>query len=68
MPDPTPKPPRKRTRIDITGLPLNSAEAREILLWWLFRDERDDWPDWVQRPRPDEPDYKGQGAKSVQMF
>ena len=45
------KPSRKRTRIDITGLPLNAQEAREVLLWWLFRDERDDWPDWLTRPQ-----------------
>lgn len=32
---PSSKPARKRTRIDITGLPLNAQEARHILLWYL---------------------------------
>ncbi len=48
------QPKRKRTRIDITGLPLNAQEAREVLLWWLFRDKRDDWPDWLTRPQAED--------------
>lgn len=35
QPKPPSKPARKRTRIDITGLPLNAQEARHILLWYL---------------------------------
>lgn len=48
------QPKRKRTRIDITGLPLSVQEAREVLLWWLFRDKRDDWPDWLTRPQAED--------------
>lgn len=44
-----PQPKRKRTRIDITGLPLNAQEARAVLLWWL-EPYRRDWPDWLRRP------------------
>ncbi len=48
----TTQPRRHRVRLDITGLPLNAQEAREILLWWL-EPYRRDWPDWVQRQRPE---------------
>lgn len=46
---PSAKPARKRTRVDISGLPMSAEEARLILTWWVFRDERDDWPEWVKR-------------------
>jgi len=68
------KPARKRTRLDITGLPLNAQEARAVLLWWL-EPYRRDWPDWVRRPLAQDaatdPGEVGEvldGWNSVQMF
>lgn len=46
---PSAKPPRKRTRVDISALPLSTEEARLILTWWVFHDVPADWPEWVKR-------------------